>query len=122
MIFEATGQAVVFLSTMYAGLAMGLGYDVLRALRWTVRAGRAVTAMLDALFCLFCLAAFLFALYRANTGRLYLYTVLGAVCGSVLYFAGISHLVLPALARVGRVVRSGFLALARSAFMKKMTK
>ena len=67
MLWEAN-QAQVFLAMVYAGLAMGVCYDLLRLLRLLLRAGPVLTALFDLLFWL--LAAALAACAAALCGAL----------------------------------------------------
>jgi|GEM_PF-964666 len=92
--FAAQGQAQVFLATVYAGLAAGVAYDLLRLLRVSTRAGQLVTAALDIVFWI--LAAALVALAAALSGApgLRLYLVMGAACGMLLWAAGLRRIML----------------------------
>ena len=76
MLWEAN-QAQVFLAMVYAGLAMGVCYDLLRLLRLLLRAGPVLTALFDLLFWL--LAAALAA-------------CAAALCGAVLWAAGLRRM------------------------------
>ena len=91
MLWEAN-QAQVFLAMVYAGLAMGVCYALLRLLRLLLRAGPVLTALFDLLFWL--LAAALAACAAALCGAqsLRLYWLLGALCGAVLWAAGLRRM------------------------------
>lgn len=122
MLFAATGQAVVFLATMYAGLVIGIIYDALRALRWVTRAKKALTAVTDVAFSIAAMAVFLYSLVTANNGCLYGYTVMGAVCGALLYFCGLSPMLLPILRKLGEALKMAVLFIWRSTAAKKILK
>ena len=47
---EAARQSGVFLAMLYAGLAAGILYDILRGFRRLLRAGPVLTGVLDVLF------------------------------------------------------------------------
>ena len=91
--FAAQGQAQAFLAAVYAGLAAGVAYDLLRLLRLCARAGPVITGVLDFVF--WALAAVLVALAAALAGAqgLRFYLVLGAACGMLLWMAGLRRVV-----------------------------
>ncbi len=74
----------------YCGLGVGFIYDILRFTRWTMNASRALTALLDLLFCALALAAVLFFFIISGEKGLRVYVVLGLCCGVLLYVVGIS--------------------------------
>ena len=80
--------------SLLLGAGLGLGYDLLRALRRT--AGRkTVTALLDFLFWIPAGTA-LFALGMGpGQGQLRLFMLLSSICGVVLYFCLLSAKILP---------------------------
>ncbi|HML49062.1 MAG TPA: spore cortex biosynthesis protein YabQ [Clostridia bacterium] len=112
--FATTGQAWIFLATVYGGLAVGLLYDLLSALRHGFRMGPFATGFMDFLFWL--CAALILALTIGLSGGdgLRAYMLLGFACGFLLYAAGI-HALLEAL---GRLV-ARFTAPARNAIAKR---
>jgi len=67
------------------GLALGVFYDVLRAVRTHFRLRRWGTGLLDVLFCLAGLLGFLLLMLRGTDGRLRLYLLLGLGAGFLLY-------------------------------------
>ena len=67
------------------GLALGVFYDVLRAVRTHFRLRRWGTGLLDMLFCLIGLLGFLLLMLRGTDGRLRLYLLLGLGGGFLLY-------------------------------------
>ncbi|MCL1963744.1 MAG: spore cortex biosynthesis protein YabQ [Firmicutes bacterium] len=92
--FAAQGQAQAFLATVYAGLAAGVAYDLLRLLRLSTRAGQVLTNLLDFVFWI--LTAMLVALAAALSGAqgLRFYLVLGTACGMLLWAAGLRRIML----------------------------
>jgi len=86
-------QPFIFLITIYGGLIAGLIYDIYRAIRKALQAGRFVTAVLDTLFILTLGMIVTAVLYAANFGELRLYTFVGLVLGFALYMSGLSPLI-----------------------------
>lgn len=92
--FSAAHQAEAFLLTVYAGLAAGVTYDLLRLLRLSLRAGKLVTALLDVVF--WVIAALLTGLAAALSGvkGLRFYLLLGAASGLLLWAGGVRRVML----------------------------
>ncbi len=114
--FSSAGQAQAFLATVYAGLAAGVAYDLLRLLRLSLKAGRVVTALLDLVFWVITAALVAVATALSGAKGLRLYLLLGAACGMLLWAAGLrqimrgaGRLVLRALPKpqAGKRVRGG---------------
>lgn len=107
-------QTVVFLKAVLLGAALGIIYDLLRAVRREIRAGTGVTAVCDSLFWVVALAALFVFVLTAAAGEGRGYILLGAAIGAALYFLTVSPPVLlaaslavrgcTALARVPRVM------------------
>ncbi len=91
MMFETIGQAQVFLTMVYAGLTVGLVYDVLRMLRHLTGARMWWTAVLDLLFWLGAGIIVAVALALGGEQSVRLYALGGCACGFVLYLLGISR-------------------------------
>lgn len=92
--FASQGQAQAFLATVYAGLAAGVAYDLLRLLRLMVKAGTLLTAVLDIVFWLLSAALVASAAALAGAPGLRLYLVMGAACGMLLWAAGLRRIML----------------------------
>ena len=90
---DLSRQALGLLGALLLGLALGLGYDLLRPPRQG--AGSLLTALLDVLFCLTAAsAAFLYAM-GASAGRLGLWELTAAFSGFLLYLHFLSPVFLP---------------------------
>ena len=88
-------QAQGFLASLLLGAALALLYDLLRAIRLRRRTSNALTAALDALYCLLLAAlSFLFAL-RVGGGELRLFMLFSALAGAIAYFALLAPLLRP---------------------------
>lgn len=92
--FSKAAQAEVFLATIYAGLAAGAAYDMLRLLRVFLHAGRLLTALFDVVFWM--LTAGMVALAVALSGEegLRFYLLIGTVCGMLLWAGGLRRIML----------------------------
>jgi spore cortex biosynthesis protein YabQ len=92
--FVRAAQAEVFLATVYAGLAAGVAYDLLRLMRLFLRTGKLVTALFDIVF--WVLAAGMVAIAAALSGEegLRFYLILGTLCGMLIWALGFRRLVL----------------------------
>ena len=99
-LFSNQEQLRLLLQSLLLGAGAGLLYDALRALRRQTGCGRAMTAMLDAVFWLVLSAAvFRFGLVFAP-GQARFFVLAGAFCGAGLYFAALSGAVLAVFAAV----------------------
>lgn len=117
--FEATRQGGVFLSMMYAGLACGVFYDILRLLRRMMRAGRVASAAADLIFWLGAACVCAYALFHISHEPVRLYALLGALCGMLLYLAGVSELIYGVMGTLWREAR-GIAERARRRFSRKI--
>lgn len=86
-------QPIIFLITMYGGVALGAVFEVYRMLRKCALKRKWISFIYDSLFILFMGAIVTFVLYVANQGELRLYTIVGFILGFALYMSGISPLI-----------------------------
>lgn len=87
---DITGQLVQAAASLSLGLAAGLFYDLLRAVRERVRAP-AFTLLADILFVLVCAALLFLCGLTAGEGRQRLFMTMLAVLGGALYFRTVSR-------------------------------
>lgn len=92
MLHPISEQLALFLRAVALGGALGLVYDLLRALRGL--GGKIWGGLLDALFCLTA-AASLFLFVMAGDGEMRLFVLLGAGGGMLLYLCLFSPLLRP---------------------------
>lgn len=92
MLFHTVGQSQVFLSMLYAGLAIGAWYDVLRFVRRVLEAGPWLTAALDLVFAVGAAATLVVAMVLSSYGEMRVYCLLGALSGAVIYSFTLSRL------------------------------
>lgn len=84
--FEQSDQLKFFLLSLGVGFALGVFYDILRALRLSVTNSKAATIIFDILyFAVFGLATFLFIL-AINKGQIRFYIIFGEIIGAAFYY------------------------------------
>lgn len=90
MIINVNLQIYYFLSTVIAGIAVGIMFDIYRVIIGFNNPSRILTAISDVLFWLLCsCTVFVFFLYT-NNGDLRYYTFVGLALGIIFYFKIIS--------------------------------
>ncbi len=95
MLPTGLGEQMVFcLRFGLLGLALGAVYEMLRAIRTHFRIKKVGTALLDILFCLIALLAFLLSMLLYTDGRLRGYLLLGMATGFWLWRKTLSRYVL----------------------------
>ena len=103
---DTAAQALTFLRCVGLGAALGLGYDVLRALRRSL-GWRWLAFLLDLLFWAAATVLLFTAALAWEAGRVRLYLGCALLLGGGTYLLSLSRLVLPALlaacAWVGRL-------------------
>jgi spore cortex biosynthesis protein YabQ len=86
MIVPINVQIYYFLSTVIAGIAVGIMFDAYRIITGVSNINRIVLAISDLLFWVLCaMTIFVFFLY-SNNGDLRLYTFIGLLLGILFYF------------------------------------
>jgi len=109
LFFTHHEQALALLESILLGAALGVFYNLLRAIRWEARTGTCMTALLDAFFWLVLLTAlFEFNITRAP-GQARYYIIAGMGIGASLVFYCLTPL---CLLIFGTILRSG-IALVR---------
>lgn len=86
-------QADIFLSAMLTGVALLLGYDLLRILRRILPHGTIWVALEDILFWFLSGIIIFIMLFREDSGSLRGFSIGGVVLGMLLYHFGISDYV-----------------------------
>ena len=105
MLFYTVGQGYVFLAALVAGAAIGVLYDLLCGVRRLLEGGTWLNLAADVAFGIGAGAIAIACVYCAAYGELRAYSLLGMVCGCVLYFASVSRLARAALRRIARALR-----------------
>jgi len=94
MILSMPDQAWLFLSTVVAGMVIGLFYDVFRIIRKTTPHREWVVQLEDVLFWVIATGAMFYFMLQRNFGEIRVFSLLGTAIGAVLYMATFSPLVL----------------------------
>jgi len=94
MILSMSGQVWLFLSTVLAGIAIGVFYDVFRILRKTTPHFALAVQLEDMFFWVTVTGAMFYFMLSQNYGEIRPFALIGAGCGVVLYFATVSRLIL----------------------------
>jgi len=94
MILSMPGQAWLFLSTVVAGMVIGLFYDIFRIIRKTTPHRAWVVQLEDVLFWVIATGAMFYFMLQRNFGEIRVFSLLGAAIGAVLYMATLSPVVL----------------------------
>ena len=100
MLFYTVGQSRIFLTMLYAGLAVGLYASLDAAARRLFGAGRLLALMMDLVFGIAAAAVTCLALVVAADGELRLYALMGVAAG-YLNFRGT---VAPLLTKTCRIL------------------
>lgn len=122
MLFHTVGQSQVFLSMMYAGLAIGAWYDVLGFVRRVLEAGKPLTAALDGVFALGVAVMLVTAMLLVNGGEMRMFCLLGAGCGVVIYWFTVRPLLRLIVVRPARWALRQARRLVQTGWMKKVLK
>jgi len=93
-------QPLIFLLTIYGGIALGVVFEAYRALRKAARKRRFIAPVYDTLFIAVMGALAVTVLYFTNMGELRLFTIVGFILGFALYLSGISPLVMLIIRRI----------------------
>jgi spore cortex biosynthesis protein YabQ len=86
MILPVNVQIYYFLSTVIAGITVGIMFDTYRIIIGFNNPGRILVAISDILFWVFCALIVFIFLFFTNNGDLRYYTFLGLLLGILLYF------------------------------------
>ena len=113
MLFYTTGQSQIFLTMLYAGLAVGLYVSLDSSARRLFGAGRLMALAMDLTLGVVIAVIACLALVISADGELRLYSLLGILCGFLLYMGTLA----PLLHRIASLVLVPLRAAAR--FLKK---
>jgi len=91
MLFYTIGQGSVFVWMAFAGMLIGLLYDLFRLLRCLFRAGTLASLLLDCMWGVLSGGVLAVMLVIANRGEIRLYVLLAVLAGFVLYWAAASR-------------------------------
>ncbi len=94
MILSMSGQAVLFMSTVAVGYALGFVYDVFRIIRKTFAHPDFLTQIEDVLFWIFVTGVMCLFMLNKNYGEIRFFSIAGAALGMILYFYTLSIVVI----------------------------
>lgn len=89
-----TREVWIFFISVLCGGGIMLVFDLFRAVRMAIKAGNAVTAVSDVLFCavaMFCAVA---CVWNINSGIFRFYELIGLILGGIFYFLLLSKWIL----------------------------
>jgi spore cortex biosynthesis protein YabQ len=90
LIVSVNGQAMLFLFTVEAGIAIGIFYDLFRITRKIFHHPNWMIHIEDLLYWIFIALFMFFLLFSKNYGEIRGFALLGALIGNVLYFLTLS--------------------------------
>ena len=122
MLFYTIGQSQIFLTMLYAGLAVGLYVSIDGAARRLFEAGPLLALGMDLLLGVVIAAVACLALVVAADGELRLYSLMGMLAGYLIYMGTLAPLI-RRLTRLALVpLRALRRFLLRRTLMKKLLK
>ncbi len=122
MLFYTVGQSRIFLTMLYAGMLIGIYSTLDGAARRLFEAGRLLGVLLDLLFGTAAAAIVIFALLICADGELRLYSLLGTICGYILYMSTFDRLLKSIFKLIAKPVRRIFSGISRSRLMRRIFK
>ncbi|NLJ40272.1 MAG: spore cortex biosynthesis protein YabQ [Clostridiales bacterium] len=102
---STANQAYIFLVAVCSGLALGLIYDIYRAVRIIIKPKRWFVAILDFLFWILATSLVFYTLFRINGGEIRLYIVIGLALGWGIFALSIGGIVTKILVKSYNIVR-----------------
>jgi len=100
MIQPLWGQGLVFLFTVLLGAAVGLLYDIFRAIRKNVPHNAIVIFIEDIIFCAGATFFVFYFMFAQNYGEIRPFSLIGIAGGAILYFVTVSKIFLPFLSKI----------------------
>lgn len=84
MLYETLQQAYIFFGMLYFGIIAGLIYELKTTVNAPFKNNKAVTVILDIVFCLFLGVIFLIAVNFTNYGEIRLFIIISFAIGYIL--------------------------------------
>ncbi|MBQ2957991.1 MAG: spore cortex biosynthesis protein YabQ [Clostridia bacterium] len=120
MLFYTVGQSRIFLTMLYAGLAVGLYASLDSAARRLFRPGPVFSLLMDLLFGLISACITCIALVAAADGELRLYSLMGVLSGALIYMGTIGPLLKSAGSLLLRPLNALLGWMKQRSFLKKL--
>ena len=99
-----SNQTLEFVFSAALGVVLGFLYDILRVIRGNTRAN-IVLSLFDLLYWIFAAAIVVWFAMTVQDGQLRIFSALGAILGSVMYFLVLSPLILKLGFAFARLIR-----------------
>lgn len=116
MILSLNYQAWLFLSTILAGVVMGITYDMVRILRIAVKHPKFLIQVEDGIYWIFVIFAMFFFMLHENYGEIRFFSILGAFLGMLVYFLTISKAIMGISSFIINFIKYIFFLLLRILF------
>lgn len=89
-----SSQAHIFFISIFSGILMGIGYDIIRIIRRLFPHNRIFIGIEDILFFLISSILIFIKIFKANYGTIRGFILLGILLGVLLYYLTISNLII----------------------------
>ena len=122
MLFYTVGQSRIFLTMLYAGLAVGLYGSLDAAARRLFVPGRLLALAMDMVFGVIAAALTCLALTAAADGELRLYALMGVAAGYLIFRGTLAPLLSKACHAIGIPLHAAGRWMSRRTFIQKMLK
>lgn len=122
MLYYTVGQWYALAYMMLCGVIMGAIYEAFRMMRHLTVAGRALSAVLDAVMCVLLALVMAIMLMRSSGGELRLYALMGCALGMALFLNGPARIVRAGAARALCLARRMRIRLRDIALFKHILK
>lgn len=100
-------QLYIFLTSIYAGLLIGLVYDLYRSMRYFFKPKKIIAGIEDLVFWLALAIAFFYIMNKSNWAELRGYIFFGTFIGAIIYLKILSKLLYPFMIKVFRAIILG---------------
>lgn len=93
-------QFYIFLTSIYAGLLIGLIYDLYRVIRLIFKPGKIIAGIEDLIFWLGLAIIFFYIINKSNWGELRGYIFFGTFMGGIIYLKILSKILHPLMVKI----------------------
>lgn len=90
---SVTREVIVFLWFILDGIASGIFFDLLRAVRYNRKCGDLIVYLEDILFWLLLCASAIWLTYFLDSGQIRMYMIIGIFLGMFLYFLTLTKII-----------------------------
>lgn len=114
-------QFYIFITSIYAGLLIGLAYDFYRVIRYYFKHKRIAASIGDLLFWVTVAIIFFYIVNKSNWGELRGYIFFGTLLGGIIYFKVLSKILYTLMMKLFKgiiVTIRGFIKILKMPFLK----